>query len=137
MNARARGLRQGTRIAAGAVAFLLLAGTAPVLASGELRGVILSVSAAQDEVVVRHDASGGMPAMTMTFRVDPSESIGQLHAGDRITARADFSTNPAQLAGIRVVGHEADNAAGIPRDLKVGVQGPLGAWGCSRSCSRS
>jgi len=127
MNAQARGLRHAARIAAGAVAFLLLAGTAPVLASVELRGVILSVSTALDEVVVRHDASGGMPAMTMTFQVDPGESIAQLHAGYRITARADLSANPAQLSGIRVVGHEADSAVGIPRNLKVGVQGPL--WG--------
>jgi Cu/Ag efflux protein CusF len=129
MNAQVKGLRHAARIAAGAVAFVLLAGTAPALASVELRGVIVSVSAAQDEVVVRHDASPGMPAMTMSFQVEPSESIAQLHAGDRITARADLSANPAQLAGIRVVGHEADGAVGIPRNLKVGVQGPLGGVG--------
>ena len=55
--------------AVAAVVFVTLA-TLPAFAAEELRGLVVGVLNAQGEAVVRHDAFGGMPAMTMVFRVD-------------------------------------------------------------------
>ena len=79
----------------------------PAFAAEHLRGVVMTVLAAQDEVVVRHDGFGGMPAMTMVFRVEPKSELGRLKVGDRITARVDMAPDPERLDHIQVVGHVA------------------------------
>jgi protein SCO1 len=99
-------LRLARRCAA--VALLSFACAVPAPAATEaLRGVVVSMLPAQGEAVVRHDAFGGMPAMTMAFHVDPSV-LSQLHVGDRVTGRADISAET--LADVRVVGHDAAGA---------------------------
>lgn len=90
-----------------ALVLMCLVCAAPVFgATAQLRGTVVSTLPAQGQVVVRHEAVGGMPAMTMLFHVTPAV-LAQLHAGDRITARTDFATDPAPLTEVRVVGHVA------------------------------
>jgi len=89
------------------VAVALLAAVArPAFAADELHGVVVSVLSG-GEVVVRHDPFGGMPAMTMAFRVEPASDAGALHSGDRIDARVDTSTEVWRLEGVRVIGSAA------------------------------
>jgi protein SCO1/2 len=90
---------------AGAVAFALAALTAPAAAHTErLTGVVVSVLGASGEAVVRHDAFGGMPAMTMEFAVEPRTALASLHAGDRIQAEADLTPDVPRLTQVRVTG---------------------------------
>jgi protein SCO1/2 len=87
-----------------ALALLAAATALPAAASEAVHGVVLSVLAAQGEAVVRHDAYGGMPAMTMIFRVEPRSALARMHPGDRIEARTEMSAVEPRLTGVRVVG---------------------------------
>lgn len=52
-----------------------------------LRGTILSVSAPDKTVTLKHEAIPGfMPAMTMPYRVKDPNVLTELHPGDRVTA---------------------------------------------------
>ncbi len=123
--------RAVARIVAAAIASIFLVGTArTVLASDELRGVIVSVLASQSEAVVRHEPFGGMPAMTMVFRVEPKESVERLHVGDRITGRADLTTDPARLDDIRIVGRDTGSAGSVFHNAQpFGAGNSLSGWG--------
>jgi protein SCO1/2 len=92
-----------------------------VSAAQHLRGVVMTVLTAQDEVVVRHEAFGDMPAMTMVFQVEPKSVLGRLKVGDRITARVDMAPDPARLDEITVIGHAAA-PAGVVQSVLHDVQ---------------
>jgi len=80
----------------------------PAFAATEhLRGIVVSTLPSQNEAVVRHEAFGGMPPMTMVFRVAP-QALTRLRGGDRIAARVDRTPDPWVLDEIRIVGHNAD-----------------------------
>jgi protein SCO1/2 len=82
-----------------------------------MRGVVVSVLPAQGAAVVRHDAFGGMPAMTMTFAVEPKSDLASLHVGDRIQADADLTPDVAQLTHVRVTGTMAGANVRVMHDV--------------------
>lgn len=91
--------------------FLLL--PQQVSAAQHLRGVVMTVLAAEDEVVVRHEPFGDMPAMTMVFQAEPKSILVRLKAGDRITARVDTTVNPWRLDEIQVTGRAGAPAGSV------------------------
>jgi protein SCO1/2 len=86
------------------VAFVMLVGSgAAALAKTEhMHGVVLALTPNDGEAIVRHDAFGGMPAMTMPFRVVPRAQVATLQVGNTIDATVDTSTEPWTLSGVRV-----------------------------------
>ncbi|GAC1593649.1 MAG: hypothetical protein NVS3B28_23750 [Candidatus Velthaea sp.] len=66
-----------------------------------LHGLVLGVTPKSGEVVVRHDAFGGMPSMTMPFKILPAERARELQPGAIIDARVDTSTEPWTLSAVR------------------------------------
>ena len=70
-------------------------------ASERLHGVVLAVTPKTGEVIVRHDAFGSMPAMTMPFRIVPRERAAQLQAGSTIDADVDSRTEPCTLSQVK------------------------------------
>jgi protein SCO1/2 len=109
------------RLAAVALVICLACATRPALATGELRGVVLSVLSDRNEAVVRHDAFGGMPAMTMVFALAPADTV-RVHAGDRIEAAVDGRSDPARLNHLHITGHLSDTPHAI-RDVQPLVVG--------------
>jgi protein SCO1/2 len=77
---------------------LLFPGTAG--AAQRLHGVVLAVTPKTGEAVVRHDAFGGMPSMTMTFRIVPRERAAQLQPGATIDADVNMRTEPWTLSHV-------------------------------------
>jgi protein SCO1/2 len=75
-------------------AMLCFPGTAN--AAAHLHGVVLAVTPS-GEAIVRHDAVGPMPAMTMPFRIVPRARAAQLQPGDVIDAELDTTTEPWTL----------------------------------------
>jgi len=75
----------------------------PACASGtaQLHGVVLAVTPKTGEAIVRHDAFGAMPAMTMPFRIVPKERAAQLQPGAVIDADVDTRTEPWTLRNVR------------------------------------
>ena len=116
------------RIVAAFVVLLAAFAVRPVLAADDLHGVVVSVLAAQNEAVVRHEPFGGMPGMTMLFRIAPKGVAARLHQGDRIEARVQMEPDGGLLERVRVVGTQTDNAAPVLHDvqpLNVGDSMPL------------
>ncbi len=86
-------------IFAGSIALLLLfAGNAS--AAARLHGVVLAVTPKTGQAIVRHDAFGSMPAMTMPFRIVPRERAAQLQPGATIDADVDVKTEPWTLSNV-------------------------------------
>jgi cytochrome oxidase Cu insertion factor (SCO1/SenC/PrrC family) len=110
------------------VAALLAFSAAPSTAAVEqMTGVIVAVLPAQHQIVVRHDAFNGMPAMTMNFTVVPTAQMASLKAGDRIEAGADFGADVARLTHVHVTG-SLTSAVHIVHDvqpLNIGDGMPL------------
>jgi protein SCO1/2 len=71
-------------------------------ATEHLHGVILGLTPQNGEAVVRHDAFGRMPSMTMPFRVVPRDRVNQLEPGNTIDATVDTHTDPWTLRNIVV-----------------------------------
>jgi protein SCO1/2 len=84
---------------------LLIPGHA--LAGQRLHGVVLAVTPKTGQVIVRHDAFGSMPAMTMTFRIVPRERAAQLQPGSQIDADVDTKTDPWTLTHVESIGTKA------------------------------
>jgi protein SCO1/2 len=96
------------------LAFLLAVTFGPIAASASaseaLSGVVVGVLPSSGEAIVRHDPFGGMPAMTMPFRIEPRGELARLHVGDRIEGDATMGTSDdARLAHVRVVGSLGDS----------------------------
>jgi len=69
-------------------------------AAERLHGVILAVTPKTGQAIVRHDAFGSMPAMTMPFRIVPRARAAQLQAGASIDANVDTKTEPWTLSNV-------------------------------------
>lgn len=69
-------------------------------AAQRLHGVVLAVTPKTGQVIVRHDAFGSMPAMTMPFRVVPRERAAQLQAGATIDGVVDTASEPWTLSHV-------------------------------------
>ncbi len=69
-------------------------------AAPRLHGVVLAVTPKTGQAIVRHDAFGSMPAMTMPFRIVPRERAAQLQAGATIDATVDTKTEPWTLSNV-------------------------------------
>jgi len=69
-------------------------------AAPRLHGIVLAVTPKTGEVIVRHDAFGSMPAMTMPFRILPRERAAQLQPGATIDATVDTATEPWTLRNV-------------------------------------
>jgi protein SCO1/2 len=65
-----------------------------------LHGVVLSLTPQTGIVIVRHDAFGGMPAMTMPFAVRPRARVRELQPGAIIDADVDTRTDPWTLRNV-------------------------------------
>ena len=93
---------------------MLFALTVSAASAGQqLRGVVMAVLTGENEVVVRHDAFGSMPAMTMVFQVAPRTILGRLKVGDRISARVDMTANPWRLDEVKVIGRATAPAGSV------------------------
>jgi len=71
-------------------------------ATEHLHGVILGLTPQNGQAVVRHDPFGGMPSMTMPFRIVPASRVGELQPGNTIDATVDTSTEPWTLRDVTV-----------------------------------
>jgi protein SCO1/2 len=88
-------------LAAAGLFWLTFAGPAAA-ATEHLHGVVLGVTPATGEVVVRHEPFGGMPSMTMGFRVVPASRARELQPGNTIDASVDTATEPWTLRDVSV-----------------------------------
>ncbi len=88
------------------IATIVLSSTRAALSAERLSGIVLSLLAARGEVVIRHDAFGGMPGMTMVFSVSPKSAISTLRIGDTISADLTRSTQPWTISHVHVSAHE-------------------------------
>jgi protein SCO1 len=69
-------------------------------AAVRLHGVVLAVTPKTGQVIVRHDAFGSMPAMTMPFRIVPRDRAAQLLPGATIEADVNTKTEPWTLSNV-------------------------------------
>jgi cytochrome oxidase Cu insertion factor (SCO1/SenC/PrrC family)/Cu/Ag efflux protein CusF len=65
-----------------------------------LRGAVVAVDGRTGYVLVRHAPFGGMPVMTMTFRLARGAPV--LRAGDAVSATVNERTEPWTLGDVRV-----------------------------------
>ncbi|MEO6991834.1 MAG: SCO family protein [Candidatus Baltobacteraceae bacterium] len=103
----------------GALVTLSFAARPAVAASGRLHGLVLTVESASGNAVIRHDAVGTMPGMTMTFRLGDAEAK-RVRAGDRIEANVDESTDPWTVSHVKVVGSQ-----GVTTPAQAAVPNPI------------
>jgi protein SCO1/2 len=72
----------------------------------ELKGQILGIEAARNEVLIRHeDVKGFMPAMTMPFTVKDAGLLSGKKAGDLVTATLVVTDLSAHLSSLTRTGH--------------------------------
>jgi protein SCO1/2 len=96
-----------------------------------LHGLVLGLTAQTGTVIVRHDAFGGMPAMTMAFRVLPRQRARELQVGAIIDADVDTSTDPWTLRNVTSKAAQAVTADPVLRyvvPLRVGDPVPTTAF---------
>ncbi len=71
----------------------------------EVRGQVVSVDRAREEVTLRHEAIAGfMPAMTMPFRVRAARLLDGLAPGDLVVGTLVVGASDAYLASLAKVG---------------------------------
>lgn len=72
----------------------------------ELRGQVVAVDPARQQITIRHeDIRGFMPGMTMPFRVRETALLEGRTPGDLVTARLVVEDADTYLAAIRRTGH--------------------------------
>ncbi len=71
-----------------------------------LHGLVLAVEPDRGQAVIRHDAIGDMPGMTMTFRIVPASEAAHVRAGETIDALVDMTTDPWSISELHVAGGE-------------------------------
>jgi protein SCO1/2 len=86
-----------------------------------LHGVVLSVTPQSGEAVVRHDPFGGMPGMTMPFRIVPRSRAAELLPGNVIDATVDTASDPWTLHDVSVAATQAVTAPSAPRVAQLHV----------------
>ena len=67
-----------------------------------VHGLVLAVTPKDGQAIVRHEAFGAMPAMTMSFRIVPRTELATIQPGSTIDARVDTSTEPWSLRDVKV-----------------------------------
>jgi len=78
----------------------------------ELKGQILGIEAARNEVLIRHeDIKGFMPAMTMPFTVKDGGLLSGKEPGDLVTATLVVTDLNAHLSSLTRTGHAPLEAA--------------------------
>jgi protein SCO1 len=82
-----------------------------------LHGVVLSLVPNAGTVIVRHDAFGGMPAMTMTFRILPRARVRELQPGAIIDADVDVTSDPWTLRNVTSTAAQAVTAGSGARHV--------------------
>jgi protein SCO1 len=112
-----------------ALVLLLLLVSAPVMAQAKterLHGIVLAVTPKTGQAVVRHDPFGGMPSMSMPFRIEPRERAAELLPGSEIDATVDTSTEPWTLRDVTTTVTQAVTAPAVPRaaPLRLGDEVP-------------
>ncbi|HEX3550048.1 MAG TPA: SCO family protein [Candidatus Elarobacter sp.] len=83
-------------------------------AAQRLHGVVLAVTPKTGEVIVRHDAYGSMPAMTMPFRIVPRGRAAQLQPGATIDADVSTKTEPWTLSNVTSTSAQPLTSNGLP-----------------------
>jgi protein SCO1/2 len=104
-------------LAACAFAVPLVAGAK----TARIHGVILEVTPANGEAIVRHDPFDGMPSMAMPFRILPRARAAELLPGNVIDATADTSTDPWTLRDITISQTQAVSAPAGSRVVPLHV----------------
>lgn len=104
-------------LAFAAAVLLLFPGYA--CAGARLHGVVLAVTPKTGQAIVRHDAFGSMPAMTMPFRIVPRERAAQLQPGALIDADVDTRTEPWTLRNVRSAAGQALTDDASARHVKL------------------
>ena len=95
----------------------------------ELKGQVLSVDRARQEITIKHDdIRGFMPGMTMPFKVKDATLLDLFGPGDLVTATLVVGSDEAHLSSITRTGHTqvaaADAAATPPHVLEPGEAVP-------------
>ena len=86
-----------------------------------IRGTVLSTDTAKGEVLLKHnDIPGLMPAMTMSYRLEDSSILSELHPGDLITASLLADHDAAGPKNLRL--KDIDIIAQASPDYKPTVQ---------------
>ena len=113
-----------------AVGVLMLFTIGNASAAERLRGVVLEVDSSKGQAIVRHDAFGGMPSMTMPFRIPDRASLEKLRVGNGIEADVDEKTEPWTLRNVRVGGSRpvADDGLRTSKRLQLGDTVPATAF---------
>jgi cytochrome oxidase Cu insertion factor (SCO1/SenC/PrrC family) len=113
------------RFGAAGAALVALLWAANAAASEHLTGIVLTPPS-PGQVLIHHESFGGMPAMTMSFRV-PAQA--RLNPGDQIGADVDRSSEPWSLAQITTQAVQSVAAAAPPPPLaRVGDRVPDAAF---------
>src|SRR3984885_7798951 len=85
-------------------AFVMLIG--PGMASAKalehVHGLVLALTPQDGEAIIRHDAFGSMPAMTMPFKIVPRAQVATLQVGNTIDGTVDTATEPWTLRSVTV-----------------------------------
>jgi protein SCO1/2 len=84
------------------VALVMLVVPGIVEAAQRVHGLVLAVTPNDGQAIVRHDAFGSMPAMTMPFRIVPRAELGTLQPGNTLDATVDTTTEPWTLRDVTV-----------------------------------
>lgn len=93
---------------------LLLLGVADAAQLAQMDGTVLGLDPARGTATVRHEPFAGMPAMTMTFQAG-ARTLAAVHAGDRIHAAVDLSSEPWTIVRAqRAAATSAPAAAVVP-----------------------
>ncbi len=88
-----------------AIAAVVACGTKPDLRRYELRGQIIGVDAARQEVLLKHEAVEGlMSGMTMPFKVQKTVQLADLTPGDLVKANLEIRGNDASLSQVSKTG---------------------------------
>lgn len=86
----------------------------------ELRGQVLAIDRAKNEITIKHDdIVGFMPAMTMPFRVKDGKLVEDRVPGDLVTATLVIEDTDAYLAAVTKIGY-AGVAASPPLPSATG-----------------
>ncbi len=76
--------------------------------------MVLAVTPKTGEVIVRHDAFGSMPAMTMPFRIVPRQRAAQLQPGATIDADVSTKTDPWTLSDVSSTSAQPLTSTSLP-----------------------
>ena len=81
----------------------------------ELRGQVLAVDRARQEVTIKHeDIRGFMPGMTMPFKVSDARLLNGLEAGDLVKATLVVKDYTGYLTTLERTGHETPPPMQLP-----------------------